>query len=420
MTDEEILEGYKDGVIAYVADIPISIRDEVKDEVKTYDSLSTNVCYLNQKADVTRTLANGETESVKLFANTTVRQVLSMAIDRQAIADQLVFAEVANGLVPKGVYDTNSIKNKFRDTSSNYEYLSKKDADALKSILASAGIVPSEYSFSITVSSYDEAHMLVAKSLQAAWGENGLGFDVTILVRGTIENNDVHKDVASVPTDFCDDLWAEDIANGYYQAAVLDLVAPSADPFSVLAPFATTFSGQAIDMSLTSDGSASTHNTGYSSSKYDSIIESVFAEKTIANRSDKLHEAESILMDDMPVIPIVFNQSAYLLNEDVIDMGNKILFFWEEAGNYYAPVSFRKASVKNYDEYELKCVDYIKDNYYIWQARPDSYFAISFAGISLKEFVDTNSNYYYLFKDRDVEINETEAKTEVETESAAN
>ena len=427
LTDDEILKGYRNGVITYVGDIPISIRSKVKDEAQVYDSLSTNVCYLNQKAAVTRTLANGETESVNLFANTTVRRVLSMAIDRKAIAKQLVFAKAATGLVPTGVYDTNSKDNMFRDSASNsYEYLSKKDINTLKSQLASANIVPSEYSFSITVSSYDEVHMAVAKALQKAWGENGLGFDVTIKVRGTIVNNDVHKDVASVPTDFCDDLWAEDIANGNFQAAVLDLVATSADPFSVLAPFATSFSGQAIDMSLTSDGSATPHITGYSSGEYDSIIESVFAEKNIANRSKNLHKAESVLMKDMPVIPIVFNQSAYLLNEETVDLGNKILFFWEEAGDYYAPVSFQKAKINNYEEYELKCAKYIKDNYSKWQARPDSYFAINFAGVSYAEFVYTNSNYYYLFKDKyGVEgykdlvpkKPETSAETESETET---
>ncbi len=399
LTDEEILQAYNDGIITYVGDIPMSIRDDVNDDAKTYDSLSTNVCYLNQKADVTRTLADGTTESVKLFANETVRQVLSMAIDREAIAKKIVFAEAATGLVPTGVYDTNSIKKMFRDDTTRFEYLSKKEIAELQATLTAAEIVPSEYSFSITVSSYDDVHAYVAEALAAAWGENGLGFKVTVNVRGTIANNDVHKDVASVPSDLCDDLWAEDIANGAYQAAVLDLVAPSVDPFSVLAPFATAFSGQAIDMSVSSDIKAATHNTGYSSAEYDAIIEAVFAEKDIAARSENLHKAEAELMKAMPVIPIVFNKTAYLINEDLLDLGNKILF-WETAGDYYAPVSFDKATVKNYEDYELKCAKYVADNYTKWQSRPSSYFALNFAEMDFANFAYTNSNYYYLFKEK--------------------
>ncbi len=418
LTDEEILQAYNDGIITYVGNIPMSIRNDVKDDVKKYDSLATNVCYLNQNAPVTRKLADGTTESVNLFANKTVRQVLSMAIDREEIARQIVFAEAATGLVPTGVYDTNSIKKMFRDTATNYQYLSKKEVAELQATLSAAGIVPSEYSFAITVSSYDEVHQCVANALAAAW--NAIGFNVTVNVRGTIANNDVHKDVASVPTDLCDDLWAEDIANGAYQAAVLDLVAPSADPFSVLAPFATTFSGQAIDMSVSAEDKAPTHNTGYSSAEYDAIIEAIFAEKTIANRSENLHNAEATLMEDMPVIPIVFNQSAYLINDDVLDLGNKVLF-WETDGDYYAPVSFDKATVKNYEDYEKKCAKYIADNYTVWQARPNSYFALNFAETSFAEFAYTNSNFLYLFKDKyGVDGYEwLPAKPEKETEAAS-
>ncbi len=399
LTDEEILQGYRDGIIAYIGDIPMSLRGELEGEAEKYDSLSTNVCYLNQNAAVTRTLADGTQESVNLFANKTVRQVLSMAIDRETIAKELVFAQAATGIVPTGVYDTNNIKTKFRDTETDYQYLSKKEVADLQSTLGAAGITPSEYSFSITVSSYDEVHMAVANQLLAAWGTSGLGFNVTINVRGTIANNDVHKDVASVPTDLCDDLWAEDLARGNYQAAVLDLVAPSADPFSVLAPFATAFSGQKIDMSDPTNIKASTHSTGYSSAEYDALMESIFAEKVIEGRSGNLHKAEEILMEDMPVIPIVFNQSAYVINEDLLDLGNKILF-WETAGNYYAPVSFSKATVKSYEKYVAKCAEYVYNNYATWQARPNSYFALSFGDVDFDHFAYTNSNYYYLFKDK--------------------
>ena len=434
LTDKEILDGYNAGIITYIGDIPMSIRNDVKDDAHVSDSLSTNVCYLNEEANVTRTLSNGTQEAVKLFANQTVRQVLSMAIDRQKIAEQIVFADAATGLVPTGVYDSNNIKKLFRDSSESYEFLTKKSVADLKAMLTAADIVPSEYSFTITVSSYDEVHALVANALVDAWGksEGGLGFDVSVKVRGTIANNDVHKDVAGVPTDLCDDLWAEDIQNRNYQAAVLDLVAPSADPFSVLAPFAAQFSGQAMDMSDVTEYKATPHVTGYNSDNYNQILEDAFAEKDVTKRASLLHKAEKELMNDMPVIPIVFNKNAYMINEDVLNLNNKVLF-WDSAAEYYHPVSFRKAEIRDYEKYEAQLAKYIFDNYNTWKERPDSYFGITFADIARDSFVYINSNYLFLFKDKyglegydwlpknpadDKGKQETEVDTEDSTESA--
>ena len=212
MTDEELLEAYKAGIVTYIGDIPMSIRDDVKDEANTYDSLSTNTVYLNQNAAVKKLtgytdvegVATPVYEEVKLFANKAVRQALSLAINREAIANSVVFAEAATGLVPTGVYDTNSVKKLFRDEcNTNYEYLTTDTTKAAQ-LLASANIVPSEYYFTLTVSAYDEVHFAIAKAIVDSW--KALGFNVELNVRGTVANNDYHKDVASIPGDLCDDL----------------------------------------------------------------------------------------------------------------------------------------------------------------------------------------------------------------------
>ena len=406
MSDEEILKAYKDGVIAYVGDIPMSIRKKVKDEATTYASLSTNVLYLNQNAYIN----DGTEEGYQLFADKAVRQALSLAINRKDIAEDLVFAKAATGIVPMGVYDTNSVKKLFRDESSNkFTYLST-DMDRARSILSDAGINPEKYTFTITVPSYDEVYLYIANSVVSAWGEDGLGFNVSLNVRGTIPNNDHHKDVASVPSDLCDDLWAEDIENGVYEVAILDLVAPSADPFSVLAPFAKQFSGQKMDLSNPENYELATHSTGYDSTEYNEIIEKIYKTKKTENRSSDLHKAESILMEDLPVIPVVFNESAYLLNEDLIDLNNKTFFFFEKASEYYYPVLFDKISVKKYEDYEEKCSKYIIDNFDEWKQNPQSYFGVMFKDLTVAEFVRTNSYYLYLFKDKDYSFIPAEPK----------
>ncbi len=394
LTEEEILDAYNKGIITYIGDIPMSIRESVKDTATRTDSLSTNVLYLNQNADVTHTKADGSTETVKLFANLKVRQALSMAINRDEIASKIVFAKAATGIVPTGVFETTSAKTLFRDkASSTSEFLSHDNTKAA-SLLNEAGIIPSEYAFTVKVAAYDDVHMVVAEAVVSAW--NALGFNVTLEARGTVANNDYHKDVASVPSDLCDDLWAEDILNGEYEVAVMDLVALSADAFSVLAPFAKEFAGQKMDMSNPEDYKLAPHATGYDSAEYNTLIEKIYG--NISASTSDLHAAEDILMTDMPVIPVVFNETAYLLNEDLIDLNNKSLF--SNSTEYYTPVVFDKITVKNYESYELKCAEYVFAHYDEWRTRSNSYFALNFADVDKATFVYTNSNYYYLFKDK--------------------
>ncbi len=425
MTDEQILEAYNNGIIAYIGDIPMSIRKDVKDEAVTYASLSTNILSLNQNAEISHKTGvdeegNDVTEPVNLFANKAVRQALSLAIDREKIAEDLVFAKAAAGLVPDGVFDSNSAKKFFRDASnSTFTYLST-DAAKADSMLKSEGITASEYSFSITVPCYDEVYLYIANAVASAWGEGGLGFNVTVNVRGTIANNDHHKDVASVPTDLCDDLWAEDVERGNYEVTILDLVAPSADPFSVLAPFAKQFSGQKMDMSNSESYELSTHITGYDSTEYNDLIEKIYNNKDIASRSADLHSAEAILMEDLPVIPVVSNVSAYLINEDVLDLNNKVLF-WDKASEYLYPVLFDKLSVKDYEKYEESCAKFVIDNFETWKNNPQSYFGSTFKDLTVAQFVRTNSNYIYLFKNKEYDfIPELPAEeaTEAATEKA--
>jgi len=410
LSADAVKKAYNDGAILFVGDIPMSIRSSFKDEAIVKDSLSTTSAFFNQNADVAKTLADGSVTYEKLFANTAVRQALSLAINRGEIAKKLVFANKATGLVPTGVADTADIKNTFRDNAkNNYQYLATDTAKA-QQLLANAGITPSAYTFTLSVAAYDEDLVYVAEQVCAAWC--ALGFNVTVEKIGTIANNDYHKDVNSIPSDLCDDLYDEAFRRGDFDTAIADVVAYSADPFSVLAPFATGFSGQALDMSDSNNYQPSPHITGYSSAEFDAVAEKIYAQKTISSRSSDLHRAEEILMNDMPVAPIVFNQSAYLINSDMLNLNNKFLF-WETSSNYYPNMFLQKMSLsdKKYEEYELTCAKYIYNNFDNWKASPLTYFGTSFSNFTKQAFVYTSSNYFYLFKDKCV-IERVEKKGE--------
>ena len=71
------------------------------------------------------------------------------------------------------------------------------------------------------------------------------------------------------------------------------------------------------------------------------MIEKVYATTSASEKAALLHEAEAMLMENMPVIPVVFNQSATLTGKGLskIDFG------------YYGAAIFSKAKLRNYEDY---------------------------------------------------------------------
>ena len=360
LSDQDLLKGYRNGQILALADIPLSLREELKSEATVTDSLSTHTYYFNQNA----LIQNKSTkEDVALFANKEVRQALSMAIDRNAIADMVVFAKAAEGIVPSGAFANDKAKETYRDSvSADYATL-KYDIDGAKAKLSAAGINPADYSFSITVAAYDDVHVAIAEAVCAIWGAEGLGFDVTLNKRGTVLNNDYYSLVEDIPTDMCDNLYKEDLESGNFEVIALDLCATTPDPFSVLAPFAKEFSGQSMDMSVVDNYVTTPHITGYDSEDYNNKIEAIFAEKDIETRSGMYADAEAILMDDMPAMPIIQNQYATIISDEV-ELGNKFLFF-TTSSNYYSTLTLAKAYVnnKNYEAYVEGCEKWVAENF---------------------------------------------------------
>jgi len=393
MSDEDLAEAYKNGVITYIGDIPMGFRtkEEYKDLISdavVEDSLSTNLIYLNENAEI-----YGD----KIFALKEVRQALSMVIDREAIAKTLVFAEAATGLVPTGVFDSNSAKKTFRDaTNAQYEYL-QLNVDAAKQLLKNANIDPDDYGFSITYAAYDDVHSYIAEIVANAW--IALGFDVELNPRGAIANNDYYKGTKEIPSDICDDVYYSDLISGDFEVIILDLVAYSADPFGILAPYATQFSGQAMDMSKVDNYELSNHVTGYCSEEYNALMEEIYGIKKAEDRAEKLHKAEEILMNDMPVIPVVFNQSAYLVNDN-LDLNDSGLFGKEKNSNYYATgATLQYATVDNYDAYLDDCLAFIESKYEEYKANPFAYLGNgAFVDIAWEDFKEESSYYKYLFE----------------------
>ncbi len=423
MSAETMLEEYQSGYLFYIGNIPLSLRNDpyVQKNVKISDSLSTFTLYLNENATIGGT---------KLFANQSVRQAHSLAIDREAIAKEVVYAEPATGLVAPGVFETVT-SGSFREAGGNLiGYTDSlvstssplaapaqligttQNLDLAKQLLSSAGINPAMYSFSISVASYDEVQIKMVEMIVEYWKQ--LGFQVSVTQLQTIQNNDFRDEDRDGKDDnvldVCDDLYTEAIQRGKYEVIALDSCATVASAYSVLSGFAIGFTGSNRVDEYDPHG----HVTGYNSSAYNDLMEAVYFlpyfhefqadpseemfEKEETNRylgfgfeskaaylaayarvkavydaygitpdgnvknqtqqkAFLLHKAEELLMREMPVIPVVFNQNAVIINTKYLS---------GVTTKYYAPTDFRKTKLKKYKNYTYvfyKFPDVNKDNY---------------------------------------------------------
>ena len=381
MTDEEIQAAYDAGEIFFVGDIPLSLRENYKSVATIKDALSTHTYYfqtnqldvpltLEEEAEIAESIYNEETlgpgeetkapfeppkftphqsnvrlELIKkieninknavLFSDPNVRKALSLAIDRDAIAQAIVFAKAANALVPYGVFEQDKANESFRATGGKLIETSA-DVNAAKQLLT--GINTADYTINITVAAYDEVHVKIAEMVQLAW--QALGFNVNISAIDVIVNDDLYKHTNSVPLDVMDDIYAENLRSGEFEVIAIDLVAPTADAFSILAPFAHQFSGGSIDME-NFDYTIPPHMTGFNNEEYNALIEDAFAAKSNEERADLLHDAEKLLMEQLPVIPIIFNQTATLQSK----LLSKVTPL------YYGSFEFTKTKLKHYEKY---------------------------------------------------------------------
>ena len=73
----------------------------------------------------------------------------------------------------------------------------------------------------------------------------------------------------------------------------------------------------------------------------DSLIEKAFEEKDLGARSTILADAEKILMNEMPVMPLVQYKNCYVKSKDLSGL----------SVSYYGAVNFRDAKLKNADDY---------------------------------------------------------------------
>lgn len=222
-------------------------------------------------------------ENVKnALSNKLVRQALALAIDRQEIIDNVGKADqvAAYSFVPLGI--TTSDGNEF----SSKEYYDPSDMDGniekAKELLKEAG--------------YENGEGL--PTIELMYNTEGAHKDVCQIVQENLAKIGVNVELTNQE-------WAVFLStrqNGEYQIARHGWIGDYSDPMTFL------------DMWVTGGGN---NDCGFSNSEYDSLIAEAKVETDTKKREELLRQAEDILMDEMPVIPVYFYTTVMAWNDYV-------------------------------------------------------------------------------------------------------
>lgn len=319
----EALEAYEAGKIAYLGDLPLNKRAEYADhdDLTVADTMSVMSCIFNTENE--------------LFNDPNVRKALSLAVDRNKIVEILTFATPAEGLIADGVFNTGYGKKakSFREVGGSL-IASAADASAAKDLLKKAGVTGGEFTLTVRDT---EADIAVGQYLKSVWED--LGFTVTI------SKKILHKYTDEDEYSLVEDFYLETYESGNFDIILIDYAMLTTDAFPNLAMFAKAFAGGSMNMNVSDeDYELATHVSGYYNAEYDAKIEAIFAEEDEDVRAELLHEAEAMLLDDMPIMPLVQLQSFSLANDDISKLDV----------NYWGSFDFKKVKLANSENYVIE------------------------------------------------------------------
>ncbi len=319
------IEGHKvdasyeniDKTIFYMGDASLYQRKLYKNSATTADLLSTYSYVFNVENP--------------LFAIKEVRQALSMAIDRNAIVNEVVFATPAESFLAPGA--SADIRAQLISTSAK--------VDEAKALLETVNLEGIDKSFTIKVNN-DEESRKVADIIKASW--NALGFDVSVEYLGYIRSTLLDFST-STEVEFLDSgiqYYVKEASFGVrdYDVIAVDWQMFTNDPFVALSSFTSDTNGNGAEFK---DATTTYRKniSGFASADYDELINNAYLEADKATRDEYLKSAEALLIEEAPVMPIYYNQNFYYSSNELSDI--------EFDG--FGHVVFTEVSLKDYEKY---------------------------------------------------------------------
>lgn len=229
----------------------------------------------------------------KPFSDLRVRKALTLAIDRAGIAKAITQGgeRPALAFVPYGISDAKAGSD-FRKASQETFYKDNDIATA-KALLAQAGY-PNGKEFPKFTILYNtqQRHKSIAEAIQQMWKKN-LG------ITCTLKNEEWG-------------VYMDDRQHQNYDVARAGWIGDYMDP--------NTF----LDMWTTGNGN---NDTGWGNRTYDALIAKAKSTSNVTARMATLHQAEKLLMANMPVLPIYYYTNPVLLSKHIKNFYQSTLGF---------------------------------------------------------------------------------------------
>lgn len=266
---------YEGGEYHILVDVPTSVVAQLKAENNPELNIDFQVgtYYYNVNPDI------------KPFNNAKVRKALSMAMDREVITENITQGGQipAYGVVPPGLEDESG--NDFREVQGNlFEYNPEEAKKLFEEGLKEEGMTVEDFNNQnfVLLFNTSESHKKIAQAVQEMWRTN-LGVEIGLenvefqVKLDREKAGDYHISRAAWLGDFMDpmtflDLW-------WSQSEFNDVK--------------------------------------YNNPEYDELIEKAKSTNDQEVRMQAMKEAEKILMEDMPVIPVYFYTQPYTVKPNV-------------------------------------------------------------------------------------------------------
>ncbi len=204
--------------------------------------------------------------------NKLVRQALSLSMDREKITDRVA----KGGQIPAFSFTPPDPNSYFPPTTLEY------NPEAAKQLLEIAGYTPENLPTIELLYNTSEGHQKIAEAMQQMWKEN-LGINIVLT------NTDWKVYLSRQNT-------------GDYEIARAGWIGDYQDPKSFL------------DMMVTGRGN---NQTGWSNEEYDNLLIKAANSTSQSERFMHMYEAEKILMDELPIIPIYTYTRIFMKHQSV-------------------------------------------------------------------------------------------------------
>jgi|LGVF01.2.fsa_nt_gb oligopeptide transport system substrate-binding protein len=279
------------------------------DEFHVFPLLGTYYYSFNMDPYVGSTGAGDDDNDDGLFANKKLRTALSYSIDREIITETLGAGQVpAGGFVPPGFLDDDGLD--FFEVAGTYGLVTDDgNYTAAITLFAEAAVelgytvaeLQAELETQTLLYNTSEGHALIAQMVQEMWEDN-LGFTINLANEDWAIFQQTRKD------------GNFDIARGGWLTDFMD-------PSGLLSIF-TSLNAY--------------NDPNYYNPAFDTLMSDANSALDIGVHFDKLYEAQTIFMGDMPIIPVYHYTDTMLVKDYVVGWGRSVL----------GSVDFSRASIE--------------------------------------------------------------------------